>query len=1079
MACLNLTNGNFVALNWSNAANTPPGGVIIGDVTIQRNATQINIQKTGSPAPLLLNGDFRYVVYGPTNFIAILRLEPFGGDQSRTVSIVDITGSNLGVQQVLQVTVPTGKDLPNILRSPGSATLAVIWSGTSIANESTTIRMVRSEDGSPVVTASGPIPGINATPSAEVTASELIIHHPVQIGNDSTSAPRPSGSLTIIPGLQDFGEAVLGADIPGLDTVTRTYTLRNDGDDCITVNNVQNNAPFSLTPASAGQFAVVLDVGEEVDIDVVFAPNAVGNNITRMLQVNSTPANGDSSFTATGDARQAEASIATSVSAIDFGKIPHPGTDTETFTVINDGELDVNITILAAPAGSDFTWTSVTGQPLPAGGNPFQVTVTFITPGDFAAPQRIITVTPTQGNARTVTLNGEGCIANSVIQVPAIAPLNYGKIERGFRTVRFKVITNNGDGDLEFRARITAGANPAHAALFGLVLPDNDITDMPGTRWYTVLPAERCGAGAVGENSVAVAVSFFADDVPGVVYSANLVIDMHNDTNIPANMTWTFNLTAEIIPPIPVDAVLVLDRSGSMADNIGARKKFEAAVAAGRLFVQLLRDSADDRAAIIRFNENPEVVQGILPIQGNRPIFEAAMAPGNFTPQSPTSPTNIAGGIIFGKAEFIPHPSNPPVLKKAMIVLTDGMENRCFQEGGAGPWFSITGRDANDSPAMKRPDGTPQDSEPLPTPAGIRIYGIGLGNPNQIDGDALDALSTATGASYEGVVELTGKDYFLIEKYFTQIFMETANLQQIADPFFTINPGDVHEHEFDIFPGDVNAMVVLYDEPGKRLPFFIVSPKGEVLSGASLPPGFSIRFHSTDTARFAEFFFPHKEPERYAGLWKVVVRHEKRVCRGEISGDFKDKKNDKIGPGFTPRDCTEYNQPVDYGIAIGAGSNLRMQPYVEPGTKYVGESIRLTAVLSEAGLPVKDSTVKVQVESPVGQAYAVTLRDDGQSQDGQKDDGEYAGLFTQTFITGVYQFHFRAEGLQANKPYVREAHRTKTVYDKRRPPGGRDSDGGDKPGGDGTSGGADCCRKILRALGRQERLLRRLIKEDD
>ena len=120
------------------------------------------------------------------------------------------------------------------------------------------------------------------------------------------------------------------------------------------------------------------------------------------------------------------------------------------------------------------------------------------------------------------------------------------------------------------------------------------------------------------------AVSFFADGASGN-YSANLVVGNHNATNF-VGQSRTYALTAEVIDPIPVDAVLVLDRSGSMADPIGARSKSEASLAGARLFVQLLRDTADDRAAVIRFNDNPEVVQGILAIQGNRPTFETAIA---------------------------------------------------------------------------------------------------------------------------------------------------------------------------------------------------------------------------------------------------------------------------------------------------------------------------------------------------------------------------------------------------------------------------------------------------------------------
>ena len=186
---------------------------------------------------------------------------------------------------------------------------------------------------------------------------------------------------------------------------------------------------------------------------------------------------------------------------------------------------------------------------------------------------------------------------------------------------------------------------------------------------------------------------------------------------------------------------------------------------------------------------------------------------------------------------------------------------------------------------MQRPDGTPQDTDPWPSPTGVKVYAIGLGQANAIDSAALTQLASATGAPYLGAEDLTGKNYFLLEKYFTQIFMETAGLAQISDPFYTIAPGAKHKHEFDILPGDVNAMVVLRDEPGHRLPFHVESPKGEILSGNSLPAGFSIRFRSTPTARFAEFFFPHKEPDRYVGRWTVWVEHPGYVCAGNVGKD--------------------------------------------------------------------------------------------------------------------------------------------------------------------------------------------------
>ena len=326
-----------------------------------------------------------------------------------------------------------------------------------------------------------------------------------------------------------------------------------------------------------------------------------------------------------------------------------------------------------------------------------------------------------------------------------------------------------------------------------------------------------------------------------------------------------------------------------------------------------------------------------------------------------------------------------------------------------------------------------------PPPAGTKVYAIGLGAPTDIDAAALDQLSSATGASYEGAEDLTGKSWFLLEKYFTQIFMETAGLQQIEDPFYTINPGDKHFHEFDIFPGDVNCMVVTYDVPGHRLPFHVESPKGELISGTSLPPGFGVRFRSTPTARFVEITFPAKEPKRYAGRWRVIVEHGGFTCSGDSGKDGQS--------GFLPRKCKPNKDPVDYGIAIGAGSNLRLQPWVDPATTYVGQSFRLNATLTEAGLAIPGATVQVRVVAPNGNQWTVPLKDDGQHQDGQADDGDYGGRFDQTFVAGNYDLTFIADGVQGNQTFHREAHRTKPVFDKRRPP----KDDGGRP---------DWCRRL-------------------
>ena len=1052
MACLNLVNGNFAAVQFTAAdAN-------VGNVTITRQANSILIEHASYSSGLFLNGRWESHVFNGGNFVALLRfIDGAPGSSQRTVFIVDFTvsGSTPGLVEVHnQGNQPNAVARPQLLLAPGNASLIFVWSSTGQAIEAQRLNMHRSDNGAVVM--SGPllVTGLNGNIGASITAANLIIDHPNQFTNDQTSGPRPTGQCNIVDSNPDFGEAVLGAANTALATTTRTITVRNDGLDCLSIDAIANNAPYTISTTTAAALPVVLDPGEEFDADIVFAPTAPSNNVDRTLAVTTTPANGDNAIDCEGRARMAVAQISTSTNTLAFGTLVHPNTATQDFTVSNTGEIDLTITIAAAPAGSDFAWAPITppGLALAVGATTPPRAVTYTTSGDGNATPRTITIVPSSGTNRTINCSGAGCIPNAEINVPAAGPIDYGTIERGFRIVRFISIANDGDDDLNFTARIGPSANPAHAANFGLVLPENDITDAPSQRSYSVLPDHRCGTGATGEKAVVVAVSFFADGANGV-YAAELIIEAHNATNVPATQTWVVPLSAEIIDPVPVDIALVLDRSGSMDDPAWARNKMEAALAGGKLLVQMLRDTAEDRCAVIGFNEQPVAHQQIVLAGPNRAALLGTLGPPTFVPGGAT---NIAGGAIIGAEQLATaHPSNPPTLKKAMVVLTDGMENRCYQLGGAGTWYSITGRDANDN--MTRPDGTPQDTDPWPVPGGVKVYAIGLGEAGDVDGGALTQLASATGGSYQGAEDLTGANYFRLEKYFTQIFMETAGLAQISDPFYTIAPGSKHAHEFDILPGDVNAMVVLYDEPGQRLPFHIQSPKGEVLSGTALPPGFSVRYQSTPTARFAEFFFPSKELDRYVGRWTVWVEHAGYTCSGDLKKDS--------APGFLPHKCKKSKAAVGYGIAIGAGSNLRMQPYVEPSIKYVGDTIRLNAELSAAGLPVKGSTVRARVTSPNGQQYVVPLLDDGAHQDGQANDGDYGGLFVQTYIAGNYQITFAADGVQGTRPYHREVHRTKAVLDRRHPPGA-----GGRPGGD------DCCRKLLQALGRQEKLLASLLK---
>ena len=142
----------------------------------------------------------------------------------------------------------------------------------------------------------------------------------------------------------------------------------------------------------------------------------------------------------------------------------------------------------------------------------------------------------------------------------------------------------------------------------------------------------------------------------------------------------------------------------------------------------------------------------------------------------------------------------------------------------------------------------------------------------------------------------------------------------------------------------------------------------------SIPAGFQVRPGITNTARFLEVGLPPGEPDRYEGKWNVVVFHDGQACFHQTGNDNPpsthglsiDETVKDFSFGFRPGNCREYGDPITYGIAIGAGSNFRMTPFVQPGIIRVGESIALNAVVTEFWLPVLNCTVTVEAEAPDG-----------------------------------------------------------------------------------------------------------------
>lgn len=1057
MACtpLSIQSGLFLTVTaWSTALSATfdgktltftPGGANPG-ISVQQGSKSIF-------HPNLGNRSLSYMVLG-NKYLVILDMESGPGPSTRWLSLIDFsTWTEVPILSVTASSSAIARPVVNPSQGNANAFLAYGQDGT----QHTSVAIYRSDKGTVLCALPAPFVTSGQT-TGEATATDLIIKYSSGgVNQPPKVCPLPAGVGTVSPSTNTFPDVFVGGC--AFTAPTKQFTIKNTGTDCLTISSIANSGPFSVKTTSV-PIGSVLAPNDTMLVTVEFNPTAVG--IWGPASP-ATPANlvvaasdGNHNLVCVGRAVAATFAIQFNQTAFNFGKLPvGQAAMTQNLNITNNGLRPLNVSVPPLNV-SGFTCAGYNGALSCAAVSP-NIPIGF-TPASEGPVVPAVTLSITSdapGSPHTITLNGEGCIANALIAVPPTAPIDLGQIQQGFRTVKFFEVQNTGDGPLTFDGAISG----PDAALFGLPDPAGSVTSPPPMRTYAAEPVAPCGGISAGSGKVIVAVSFIANAAPSATpASALLTLSNHNATNFPPNQSWAFPLNALITAPIAIDVALVVDRSGSMNDALGSRVKIDAAISASQLFTELLRPDLDDRVAVVRFDQSPDVVVPMTAVSTTVAPTQSQIRAKVATDIPPaTGSTAIAAGAMTGIKEVQkPRATVPAALTQAVIVLTDGIENRAFEDPpGSGNWFSLR----PGTLAKPEPQTGTVTTTAMPKPAPIKIYALGVGRDSEIDATQLGALVTSAQNLFRVDQNLTGMKYFQLEKYFTQIFMDLVGTASVTDPIYSIAPGTRHEIEFDVLPGDVEALVVLFDYEGRRLPFYCVSPTGEIVDAGLIPPGYQLRPGWTPETRFLAFKMPLLEPKRYAGRWKVVIEHQGQVCVGPPveQGDRR---------GFLPKECRPDKNPVLYGIAIGVGSNFRMAPFVSPAPVYVGEPILLSAVVTEVGLPVLGCTVTVAATSPSGGSSMLTLFDDAGHADAAANDGEYANWFTQTFDAGTYHFVFRAVGFSRDgQPVVREAARDKVVLD-RQPPNG------DGDGGHGCDD--DCCRELIQRADQQIRLLEQI-----
>ena len=280
--------------------------------------------------------------------------------------------------------------------------------------------------------------------------------------------------------------------------------------------------------------------------------------------------------------------------------------------------------------------------------------------------------------------------------------------------------------------------------------------------------------------------------------------------------TWVVNISAHTIARPKSAIVLVLDHSGSMSEDSGdGTPKVAKLKQAVSTFAGLMLPG--DGLGIVRFDDT---VQRLLDVTDVGPTSPVAPGSGRDranqivagTDLDPAGNTSIGGGVAEGKATLDSAPATtPPWAVKAMIVVTDGVEN-------TPPMISAVGSSIT-----------------------ANTFAIGIGLPANISVSALNALTL----NHLGYLLVTGTITtdvsFRLTKYFLQVLAGVTNAAIVVDPQGRLSRGAEHRIPFSICEADIAFdAIVLCDAP-ELLEFELESPTGP----ASTPAWSASRRSST------------------------------------------------------------------------------------------------------------------------------------------------------------------------------------------------------------------------------------------
>lgn len=833
-----------------------------------------------------------------------------------------------------------------------------------VANDAGAVTVLNTSLTSPSTVATG------LTPVADIGIN--VVAH-IYIVGGTAAAPLPVLDVTTPMGLT-FGDVTAGTTA-GI-TLPITVSDAGPGDAAVTITSA--SAAFPLT----GTTTSTLVMGASMTANVHFnAPLATLGDLSSVVTVSFTSGGSPGTpitRTFTGRSVARKLCVTPTSLSLPFGLVNTGTSRTLMLDVRNCGNLPLTISEISLSTTDPATTWNVSPLVPPAiaplaPSVPIPVSVTLNVPSGLTADVPYAATIHITSNAnvgpatQTVTAAGTGHVPVARIRIaPEYFDIDYRNVEIGFHFSRAVVIENTGDLALTFEVARVTDPNPADFALE---------TD---TGMFTIAPHDRH--------------TFRETFQPRATGGKHVTLRVRN-TNDATFTSQDLELHGVGTPPIPIDAALLLDRSGSMDESAGEIRKIEALRRAGILFTELLRDSVDYFGLTKYDHEN----ENILPlgridlVRGTaHTLLDAIDDPLGLRPRGSTG---IGGAMRTGSTQYALSPAVTPPdpgHKKVMVVLTDGHENL--------------------HPFIREVlDGDPSHPALFTQFPDLLAYSVGLGN--DINAARLQEISNrGPGGFFRATGNLTGLSLFDLENFYFKVFADATGQTLVVDPTYSVDVGGSLDVPVGIINEDREALFFFIGElPERAYVFELVDPLGNVITSTSSIGGMSVQVKQINNWILFRVKFPDSAlSTTYVGAWRFRIR---------IANP------DEWRQAFIPRGGRQR-----MSFAASVASDYKLTASVGPGVVLNGERIHMRAALTNGSWPSPHATVHVTIERPDGTTAARDLFDDGVHGDDLPGDAVFGGDYEDTAITGIYGFLFHSDGTTERGELVsREAFRSQFV----------------------------------------------------